>query len=166
MIASVLLILASIYDKRTGKIPNVLILWGYLIGIFFQVLINGPPGVVHFLIKAGMPIIGLYLLFFINALGAGDVKLISVTSVYLDGRFTISLILTSFFIGAGISCLRILKNKDFFDRMHCFTAYIGKSLKTKRILKYSTLNKGSSYIHFSVCILFAYIYLLLRRGFV
>lgn len=101
-----------------------------------------------------------------KGLGAGDLKIISAVSTFLDGRFTIALILTSFFIGAGISCVRILKNRDYSERLIYLKLYLRECFDNKRIQKYSTLNKESSYLHFSICIFFAYIYLLFRRGFI
>lgn len=149
--------MAAISDVKTGKISNKLILSGYMLGIVFSVLKNGPPGVIVFIVKVSWPIVLFFIFFYIRSLGAGDIKLFSVLSPFVDSQCMARIIILSLFIGAGISCHRILINNEIQERLINIKYYIESCIYQKKILKYPTINKESSYINFAVCILFGYI---------
>ena len=123
-------------DLRTKKVPNRLILAGYLTGAIL--LINAPPDrldglpdiVVRFVWRAAWPILLLYPLFLLRGLGAGDIKLFSVLSVFYPCSILTQIMVYSLFIGAGISICHIL---------------VCRITRTKR----------RKYIHYTVCIFFA-----------
>ena len=74
----VLLILAVVTDFRERRISNRLIASGLFLGLALRILVEGSAGVVHFLVNISIPVIMLFLLFQMRALGAGDIKLFSV----------------------------------------------------------------------------------------
>lgn len=111
---------------------------------------EGLPGL---LIRVAWPVATLYILFFIRAMGAGDIKLFGVISGFLNTEMMISVLCVSFFIGAGFSCYRILKNKDIFYRLTRIAEYFRSCFVEGRILTYSTVDKENSKLRFGICIL-------------
>ena len=70
--------IAALYDIRTWKIPNWLILLGLETGIFITVWQNGVrTGSIRVLAGIWIPIGILYVMFLAGWLGAGDIKLFS-----------------------------------------------------------------------------------------
>ena len=79
MSSLLLLSLAAAMDIQSGKIRNRLIFTGLAAGFFFQVAEAGWKGAGVFLRNVSIPVILCYLLFLMHALGAGDIKLFSMT---------------------------------------------------------------------------------------
>lgn len=115
---------------------------------------EGPYGVITFLVQAIWPIVLLYILFLQRGLGAGDIKLFSVISTYLDYPQTFFLIITSFFFGAIFSLIRILSKNQMTIRMRKMKEYALECVQARQILEYKTLEGRESYIEFSEFILY------------
>lgn len=147
---------AVCWDLRTGKIPNWLVAIGLCLGLGYRMAEKGPGEAVFFFLDAFWPIALLYIFFYIKAIGAGDIKLFSVISTFLPPGLMIKVIIVSFFVGAGVACYRIIKNREVYSRTKCLYDYVLLCAQSKKILYYSTLNKKSSYIKFSACIFLGY----------
>lgn len=132
MMILTLLIAAVYFDLKTDKVPNELIVLGYLIGALTQ--IHAPPDVRQFIVSVVWPIALLYPLFLIRGLGAGDIKLFSVLSVFYSPAILMQIMIFSLFIGAAV----------------CFCNWIVCQFVTRTITK--------SYIHYTVCILFSFLF--------
>ena len=77
--------IAALYDIRTWKIPNWLILLGLETGIFITVWQNGVrTGSIRVLAGIWIPIGILYVMFLAGWLGAGDIKLFSAVGAFYD----------------------------------------------------------------------------------
>ena len=124
-------------DLREGKVPNQLILAGYLIGAVTQ--IRAPMDIPRCLVSLIWPVLALYPLFLLRALGAGDIKLFSVLSVFYPHTMILQIMLDSLVIGAGMSVVGLLTCR----------------LNNERQVKY---------IHYTVCIFFAYVFVLCHGG--
>lgn len=87
------------------RISNRLIVSGLIWGFALRIMGEGSAGVVHFLVNISIPVILLFLLFQLRALGAGDIKLLSVAGGFLTAGQLMYLIaatfLTAAIIGAG-----------------------------------------------------------------
>ncbi|HET7061144.1 MAG TPA: prepilin peptidase [Nitrosospira sp.] len=81
-----LLLVAALHDVRTRRIPNVLVLTGVIAGLSFNSLLpKGMGGLGAFASLAGVAA-GLLLLlplYLFRAMGAGDVKLMSMIGAFL-----------------------------------------------------------------------------------
>lgn len=96
--------IAALYDIRTWKIPNWLILLGLETGIFITVWQNGVrTGSIRVLAGIWIPIGILYVMFLAGWLGAGDIKLFSTVGAFCG--FMIRKILLYAFIAGGILSL-------------------------------------------------------------
>lgn len=130
-LALLLLGTATVFDLRTGKVPNQLIIAGFVIGAIVQ--IRSPEDGVRYLAIATATVGILYPLFLIKGLGAGDIKLFSALSLYCTPLFLAEVMVYSLFAGAGISAGRLLLSRV-----------------RKRDME-------THYIHYTVCILLAYV---------
>lgn len=128
------LVLAVVTDFREMKISNRLIASGLILGLALRILGEGGAGIVHFLVNISIPVILLFLLFQMRALGAGDIKLFSVAGGFLTTRQLLYVMLASFFVAA-------------------FTG-LGKLLYQKRIT--GIFRYQRTLIHFSTSILIGY----------
>ena len=130
---TVLLVLgAAVYfDLTREKVPNRLIITGYIAGAIFN--IHAPPDIIHYLISIIWPILLLYPLFLIRGLGAGDIKLFSVLSIFTSSAVLIQVMILSLFVGTGVFALR----------------WLACSCRTGK--------QPPAYIHYTLAILAAYV---------
>ena len=117
------------------RISNRLIVSGLMIGFVFRIMTEGITGVFFFVVNILIPVILLYLLFQMRALGAGDIKLFSMLGAYISTELLLRLMFLPFVIGALLGICKIIYQFAF--------------------LKYE-LGKLTQ-IHFSPAILIAYI---------
>lgn len=101
-----------------------------------------------------LPIILLYLLFLMHALGAGDIKLLSVAGGFLGVRGGLYCIFYSFVIGAVLSAAKMICQHNLWVRLNYLRSYISLSLVTHTFHDYDRHSDGKeNEIHFSICIL-------------
>lgn len=103
-------------DFREGKISNRLIAFGLFIGLVLRIMGEGSAGFVHFLVNISIPVILLFLLFQMRALGAGDIKLFSVIGGFLTERQLLWVMAASFFSAAAIGLGKLLYLKMVVGR--------------------------------------------------
>ncbi len=158
MILTLLLLSVAVWmDIRSCRISNRLIVSGLLIGLLIQVWQYGIRGVGIFIVNVSIPVILLYLLFLMRALGAGDIKLFSVISSIWNLKIACITIMASFFIGAVISFCKLILERNLFSRLCVFRDYVCQVMATGKILKYPRESGGKqNFIHFSVAILIGF----------
>lgn len=99
---------AVIFDLRTFRIPNALIVLFLMAGLVYNCCIAGPSGVVKALLCMCIMVIALLLPWRLKALGAGDIKLFSVISLFFGLKNTFRIIITALFIGGVIGFIYII----------------------------------------------------------
>ena len=120
-----LLVCACICDTKFFKVPNGLIVLGYLLGIHMNLTKYGAVGLMHFLAGAAWPIAITYLLFVIGGLGAGDIKLFSVIGSMVGTIPEMTYLMCASVILAAVAVLaRSLFKKRFVRTKLHFTYYI------------------------------------------
>ncbi len=107
----VILSLAVVTDFRERRISNRLIALGLCIGLILCILGEGSIGIVHFLVNISIPVILLFLLFQLRALGAGDIKLFSVVGGFLELRQLLAVMIASFVAASVIGLGKLLYHK-------------------------------------------------------
>lgn len=100
--------IAVVTDVMSARISNRLILSGLFFGFVLRFLGQGSTGILIFLINISIPVILLYLLFQLHALGAGDIKLFSVIGAYVSTKELLEIMVVSFFAGAVIGAGKII----------------------------------------------------------
>lgn len=130
-----LLALAVMTDLRERRISNRLIALGLFVGLILRILGEGSIGIVHFLVNISIPVILLFLLFQLRALGAGDIKLFSVVGGFLEWRQLLAVMLAAFIVASVIG--------------------LGKLVVQK--LSAQKANGNKTFIHFSLAIFIGYV---------
>lgn len=119
----ILLLLAAVWDFYRGKIPNIFIMIGCGYGVV-RLLYHGE--ILKFIPGILFPIIILFPLYKIGVLGAGDIKLFSMTGFYFPFMQSIFCIFTAFLIGAFISVISFIRYENFVERMTYLFSYLKK----------------------------------------
>ena len=102
-------IMAAMMDIRSRRISNKLILVGIGIGLIRRFCSEGSAGLLTGVIHILLPILFLYLLFLMGALGAGDIKLFSLIGVFVNLKKLTVCVMASFIIGALWSGVRLIR---------------------------------------------------------
>jgi prepilin peptidase CpaA len=105
-----LLTVAAVYDYRTQRIPNWLVLSGAVFGLIYNTVLPPFP---HASILFPLAGIGLGLLLFLplyllRAMGGGDVKLLAMVGAFLGPQQTFYAALVSVIVGGVVSILYVL----------------------------------------------------------
>lgn len=152
-----LLSIAAAADIQSLQISNRLIVSGLFFGCFFQILELGTKGIGVFLLNVSIPVILLYLLFLIRALGAGDIKLFSMIGGIWGLQVLMTTIAISFLVAAAMSFCKVLYYRNLISRLRIFKEYTEQVLLCRRLLKYPHESQGNQHIiYFSIAILVGY----------
>ena len=119
-----LLVLAAVWDLWKKKIPNRLILIGFVLGLVRFLFGQESESFLGYLPGIIIPTLICFPLFLTGTLGAGDIKLFSLIGCFLPISEAFNCIILSFFLAGVASLLILLKNKTLFHRME----YAGKYL--------------------------------------
>ena len=134
-------LLYAVYtDMTQTRISNRLIVLGLLTGFLFCIVGEESAGVFIFLINIFIPVVLLYLLFQMRALGAGDIKLFSMLGAFISTKELLKVMVLAFVVGSMLGIFKILYQWIFLR------------LEIRELTK----------IHFSPAILIAYV--IMRGG--
>lgn len=95
-------------DMTQTRISNRLIVFGLLIGFIFRLWTDGSRGVLFYVINIFIPVIFLFLLFQVRALGAGDIKLFSMVGAFISTKQLLKLMVLAFCVGALLGICKII----------------------------------------------------------
>ncbi|MCR5097392.1 MAG: A24 family peptidase [Lachnospiraceae bacterium] len=143
---------AYVFDLQKARVPNTLILIGYTSGFIYAICEKGASGVPEAIISLTWPILLLYVLFRIKALGAGDLKTLSMISLFLDHHQMLTIIFLSLVIGAAAGGARLIRAGMILSHLKNFQIYVQKTLTEKKITYYQTINEDLGKLHFCGCI--------------
>lgn len=150
----VFLVPAVICDLKTAKIPNLIIVLGYITAFIYQGSCNGYGGLWEGLMGAAFPLIVLFPVFCIRGLGAGDLKLLSVAGCFFSLDKSVYCLIAAIAIGAVLAVIKMLIQHNFKERLQYFIFYMQEAALTGRLKKYNMETKDMrSRIHMSVPIL-------------
>lgn len=139
--------LALYYDLKETRIKNFITLPAALTGLALNVYEGGITGLQLSLKGWLMPILALLILYRINVMGAGDIKLFAAIGAIMGLPFTVYCFMFSVYIGGLISVGLLWKRKQFKRRMLQVLNYVKFILVTKQIPVYvSEGDTGSKFI--------------------
>lgn len=141
---------AVLEDYQNRKVPNWWIVFGIGIGIL-AFLEEGEllPYLVGFII----PFILLFGLYCIRVIGAGDIKLLMVTGLFMGGKEILTIILLSFVFGGVYSFIKLLKTKSLRRRFRYLTDYIIGIFRKRELAMYVEGDwEEEMVLNFSFCI--------------
>ena len=149
-----ILALSVLWDLTLFRIPNWLLLIGWLLGFTFSLDAT-------YLLKSILPIAFLWIPWRIGIFGAGDLKLLAVVCGYLgvDQWFPFFFY---FLLSAGsISLLRLILNSSLRIRFSYFFNYCGEVFVRKRKVFYEGPEKERASIPLAVPMFMGYLCLIL-----
>ncbi len=149
------LVTAAMQDVLAGRVANRLIASGLVTGLVFQVTEHGVYGIYYFLGNISVPVVLFYLLFQMRALGAGDIKLFSMTGGILTiGELCGCMVYT--FLAAGLAAALLLAfDRDRRQRLQKGVRYLAGIVRTGKITPYRKEQKpGQQRFAFAVFVLF------------
>lgn len=117
LIVFLLLMTAGIYDCRYSKIPNWLTASGYLFGLVF-LYIKQPEKIVTRIMTSLIIMFMLYAFFAVGQLGAGDIKLLMMLSIYMDIQDYIRVTVGALIVSVIIGMVKVFINKSKTHLLH------------------------------------------------
>lgn len=103
--------LAVAEDVWHMKISNRMILCGLFWGFAIRLMRDGPVGIPLYVLNVLLPVVLLILLFQLHVLGAGDIKLFSVTGSFLTTEQLVRVIAFSFLIAAVVGAGMVIQKR-------------------------------------------------------
>ena len=146
---------ALFFDLKTGKIPNILIVFGLLAGCVHQTAAFGAEGVLSFLAGAGFPFLILFLLFRLGMMGAGDIKLLMAAGGLLGWPGSLRLFVLSILCGTLVSAAVFVRRVRFSDRFRYFRAYARDAVLNGKVSRYRLEGERPENIHFALPVFLA-----------
>lgn len=139
-----LLTAALISDIKTYKIRNFIILIFTIPGVFINVLEKGVNGL--FFAAAGwiVPVLLLFLLYALNMLGAGDIKLFGTIGAMMGSEFAVHCVAYSFIFGGITGFILILVRRNAAARCKVFITYLKSCFLTLKLMDYSEFTVKST----------------------
>lgn len=103
---------ALLTDIRRMRIPNWITLPALLAGLSLHLIIEGWNGLLLSLGGGGAGFLLLLIMYFIGAVGAGDVKLFAGIGAWTGALFTLQVIVYSVVLGAAIGWIILLFRRE------------------------------------------------------
>lgn len=154
-----LLLLATLADLKSDRIPNGFVVLGIAIGALCS--LRHGSDIWHMVVSMLLAFLLLYPLFKIGALGAGDVKIFMMIGSFVEVKELLMVLVLSFIIGALCSLIKLLSEHNGRERLYYFLSYISEVVKTKQWKIYGE-HMTQDYeqyrrnkIHFTIPVLFS-----------
>lgn len=137
-------LLTAVYsDWRFGKIYNWQIMLGILSGLGFRYYETGTGGLLLGMVSFLIPVILLFPLFRIGTFGGGDVKLLAAAAIFMTPAQTILFLGIAFLAGAFEALFKMIKERNFVERLQYLMSYIHDVLTTNQWKLYEEAKKQS-----------------------
>ena len=111
------------------QIPNVIIVSGLIIGIFYRVLCMGERNYFVILLGIIIPVLLFFPLFLIRAMGAGDIKLFAVTGTFFTIGENLKCIVLAIMLGGVFALIKVLFYRNLRERLKYMFAYFRNVLQ-------------------------------------
>lgn len=122
-------------------------------GLLVQLCESGGRGIFLFIIQIIVPIIVLFLLFLIGALGAGDIKLFSVIGGIWNIKLLSYCVIFSFLSGAVYAFFKLIYQRNLLKSLIYFFQYVETSIREGKIRMYhKKSHKNQNVMCFSIAI--------------
>jgi prepilin peptidase CpaA len=105
--------IAAITDSRSRRIPNVLVLAGFIVGLALNAWLAGWSGVQQSLMGFGLAALIYVPLFLLRAMGGGDVKLMAAAGAIVGPRDWFTLFILASIAGGAIAIAMLLSRRAF-----------------------------------------------------
>ncbi|WP_422658096.1 A24 family peptidase [Paenibacillus sp. EC2-1] len=146
VLCGIYLVAAYITDVRSMKIPNFLTLPTMLVGVIYHGATNGLEGMAYSAkgMVGGFSI--LLIMYFMGAVGAGDVKLFGGIGAWCGLWFTVQAIIYSVLFAGGIGILILLWRREIFKRLRRMAENVAGVFIFKSLMPWN--NSKEAYLRF------------------
>lgn len=148
----VLLGAALYYDITKNKVKNMVTLPASLCGLAINTYDQGLDGLWFSIQGCFTPVISLMVFYYINVMGAGDIKLFASIGAVMGLPFVAASFVFSVYIGAVIGAVVLVRKKIFVQTMKHTLVYITYLLSTRKISAYSAKEDKKTKFNFTVAI--------------
>lgn len=155
---------AVVLDLYSERVPNLFIVLCSITSVYLNVQKMGIWGFASFLFRLLWPILLLFIVYLIGAIGAGDVKLLAVLSTYMDSKKILYIMVISSFFGVAIGIFRIILKGQLVEKMKDLLFYLKTSPFSMQSSAFFQLKDRGEKIHFTICILLAYVFCVCKEG--
>ena len=114
--ASLLLLIAFIYDVRVMKIPNRLTATFVIAGIVYQLVMFGMSGGIHSVLGAAAGFMPLLVLYILKGIGAGDVKLFAALGAWIGAASVVQVLIYAILYAGAVGVILLFINGPFGRR--------------------------------------------------
>lgn len=118
-----MLIIVCYFDYRNRRIPNIMVILIFLMGLGRGGYFDGIRGIGSYFLVGVLTLFCFYPFFRIGGLGAGDVKLLSVCAGYFPSSKIIPFLFGSLLISAIFSVFKLYKEQNVRERICYFCEY-------------------------------------------
>lgn len=147
-----LTIISAYTDAKENKIKNKILIPFLIIGLIVSTITGGLDGFISSIIGIILPFIGLYILYMINVLGAGDIKLFCTIGAITGYNFVINNFIYSILAGGVIALLILIFSRTLISKIRKVYIYICNILIFKKINTYQE-NEETKKLPFAIIIL-------------
>ncbi len=149
----VVLSLALFYDVTEHKIKNRITLPGALIGVALNGAEHGWVGVLAGLQGWILPVIMLGVLYYINVMGAGDIKLFAAIGGIMGVPFVMNSIVFSIYVGGGIALIILIRRRQLLQKIKKIYQYITVAFYLQRLPLYNCKGDTTGKFPFALAII-------------
>ena len=143
---------AFVFDIKTMKIPNAVILCGYVSGLMSEIYLSRPSGLILFAAGSAIPVILLWITFRFRMIGAGDIKLLSAIGGIILYPSIIRFLVATLVFSSVLSLIQMLRCGIFKQRFLFFFRYISDLIHGK-YYPYRKNGSAPENIHLTVPVL-------------
>lgn len=148
-----LLIIAFITDISSMKIPNVITVSGMILGILVHTLMEGSTGAVFALKGVGVGFGLMMILYWVGAVGGGDVKLFGGVGAWCGMSLTLSTMMYSIFTAGCIGLIILIWRREMFTRVRGALNSVLGAVILKSLLPIQANAKGHLQFPFMLAVL-------------
>lgn len=146
ILCAVYLAAACITDVRSMKIPNFLTIPAMLIGVIYHGATSGLEGLVYSVKGMAGGFIVVLIMYFIGAVGAGDVKLFGGIGAWCGLLFTLQAVVYSVLFAGFIGLLILLWRRETFKRLRRMVGNVAGVFIFRSLTPWS--NSKEAYLRF------------------
>ena len=108
IVLGLIVCISFIFDLAQGRIPNLIVLAGFIFWIIYTIWSSGVAGIFDSLVSVIIVGTFLFIIYLVGGIGAGDVKLICLLISFLSLTDSMKFVILALFIGAVYGCIKLL----------------------------------------------------------
>ena len=135
IVLSLVFVMAALFDRRDNRVPNTLCLSAGILAVLMIWYEKGWENIVPSLLMAAILFILFFPFWMFRIIGAGDVKLMMVSGLFL-GRDVLCFLICAGVCTAFFSFFLMIWRRNLGRRMGVFLAHVRQCLMEQSILPY------------------------------